>query len=129
MKSIPYGIILLLFTYISTTPTWGEREISEVWEDMVNNVEQNKLRRYMVFVINKENVSDPEFFSRVVSDFFLSNNFQNGVINIKNTLFIVYLSKKDNIKIKTVREYFGNAFTKIYWFDKQNKEHDFRKNI
>lgn len=123
---------LLLFSLINISSSIAlkeEKEIEETYKDMTFNKEQNKLRRYMIFEINKEEIKDPENFSRVIVDFFLSNNYQNGVYNLNNRMYVAYLSKTDDIKIKQVREYFGNAFTKVYWYNSKNKEHDFRKRV
>lgn len=120
-------IFFILCSYVSNHVFWDDKDIDYVWQDMTDNETQNQVRRYMIFDINKSEINDPEYFRRVVSDFFLSNGFQSGIYNIKNKKFIAYLSKEDPIKIKVVREYFGKAFNSISWFDKSNKDHDFRK--
>lgn len=118
--------LFLSLLCLSISTTWDPYLISQVWDDMVNNIEQNKLRRYMIFEVNPDEVNDVDYFGRIITDFFLSNNIKSGLVNIKNKILIAYLSKEDDIKIKHIREYFGNAFRKIYWFDKKKKEHDFR---
>jgi hypothetical protein len=129
MKLNTIIVVLLLFyltTYLNALVT-DEKEINQIYDDMMNNKQQNKLRRYMIFEIEKSEVNHPEYFSRIVVDFFTSNNFNNGVYNLNNKVFVVYLSKSDDIKIQTIRDYFGKAFKRIYWFNRKNKEHDFRK--
>lgn len=120
-------IVLCKFLcYLSAVVT-EEKEINQLYEDITKNKEQNKLRRYMIFEIDQKEINNPEYFSRILVDFFTSNNFNNGVYNLNNKFYLVYLSKSDDIKIQTIREYFGKAFKKIYWFNRKNKEHDFRK--
>ena len=92
---------------------------------MTENVEQNKLRRYMIFEINLEVIKEPTHFSRNLVDFFKGINLTSAVYNVRNEIYIAYLSKKEEVKINSIREFFGSAFTKIYWFDKKNPQHDF----
>lgn len=128
MKSQIFTIILLckMLAYLST-PITEEYEISRLYDDMINNKQQNKLRRYMIFEIDEKEISNPEHFSRIIVDFFTSNNFNNGVYNVKNKFYLVYLSKSDDIKIQTIRDYFGKAFKRIFWFNRKVPDHDFRK--
>lgn len=125
-----YEIVFVVFTLIFklsySVAIYDNNEINELWKDITTNSKQNKLRRYMIFEINSNEINDPDYFTRLLTDFFLSNGYQSGLYNIKNKLFIAYLSKKDNIKIKSIRDYFGKAFNKIYWFNRNNIINDFR---
>ena len=124
-KIFQFLIFVFLLFFINSRPIIELKEIESLYDDMAKNVKQNKLRRYMIFEINTDEVKDPDHFSRIIVDFFLSNGFQNGAYNVLNKFYIVYLSKEDEIKIQTVRDYFGAAFNKIYWFNKKNPDHNF----
>ena len=130
IKLIISAIFFIFFSNIKYTqeePLFEKNEIDTIWKDITTNEKQNQLRRYMIFEINEDEIKNPDYFIRILTDFFLSNGYQSGLYNIKNKIFLSYLSKTDDIKIKAVRDYFGNAFKKIYWFNKNNKDHDFRK--
>ena len=126
MKIFQIIIIFSIILFIYSEAVFDEKTIENLYKDMVENHQQNKLRRYMIFQINREEIKQPEHFSRLVVDFFNFGGFQNGVYNIRNQYYVAFLSKKDEIKIKDVREHFGKAFIKVFWFDKKNKDHDFR---
>lgn len=126
MNFLKIILSLSFIVYSISEAVFDEKTIQNLYKDMTENHQQNKLRRYMIFKINREEIKQPEHFSRLVVDFFNFGGFQNGVYNIRNQYYIAFLAKKDEIKIKDVRDHFGNAFTKIFWFDKKNNEHDFR---